>query len=558
MASQDSKGSIIFKILIVLLVLAMIIVIILPGKIWDEEAMDQETSQGNMATLYDSHKYFYNLKSYYASSDEELISTVQNDSALIKRQIIVNHTTRIKEAMEAFLNNPPVNNLHDIYSNLKNIEDDLNANKRFFRTIEQIDQEAEEIKLQLATFRSGVEFEKYHLVILDLDSLWRLRRDLTDYSLQSAARLASSFSRDVANDLPNIDFTAMYQLWSPLTNRISDLMNEVNSTKLKSLTSIADRVADFQRDADDGFSFFLNNNSGTSFNGVTAASEDLIAVYREFLSDFLITEEYSQYILTESDSLLINISENSFYTPRDHQRYIVTLDDSIYLRVEDPTLLEELKSKAEAEASQLVQLPFMEAFANYQQQLDAIRDYFPQIKAKYRRNIDITIKTKEVEATLDEIPSSAAFDAYLKSKSFTEKIPVTDSYSEIKDQVESTLLSTGAFRQIYGDNFFGNLDTLHIEIIAHLNEYNEILSKIRRNQFSFDTYIDNLNTALTQIKAVPKESVLPVLEQVEENLKNIYLFASEGKEQSVYGLFSTRIVNFGKISGPIGQKSWEE
>ena len=143
-------------------------------------------------------------------------------------------------------------------------------------------------------------------------------------------------------------------------------------------------------------------------------------------------------------------------------------------------------------------------------------------------------------------------------KPFATEIPVTDSYSEIKDQVESTLLSTGAFRQIYGDNFFGNLDTLHIEIIAHLNEYNEILSKIRRNQFSFDTYIDNLNTALTQIKAVPKESVLPVLEQVEENLNNIYLFASEGKEQSVYGLFSTRIVNFGKISGPIGQKSWEE
>lgn len=558
MASQDSKGSIIFKILIVLLVVAMVVVIILPGKIWEEEAMVQETSHGNMATLYDSHKYFYHLKGYYASSDVELISTVQNDSALIKRQIIVNHTTRIKEAMETFFKLPPVNNLHAIYSNLKNIEDDLNANKRFFRTIEEINQEAEEIKLQLATFRSGVEFEKYHLVILDLDSLWQLRRDLTDYSLQSAARLASSFSRDVANDLSDIDFAAMYQLWSPLTNRISDLMNDVNSTKLKSLTSVADRVADFQRDASDGFSFFLNNNSGTYFNNVTTASEDLAAVYREFLSDFLITEEYSQYNLTESDSLLINISDNSFFTPRDHQRYIVTLDDSINLRVEDPTLLGELKAKAEAEASQLGQLPFMEAFANYQQQLDVLKDFYPEIKAKYRRNIDITIKTKEVEATVDEIPNSAAFDAYLKIKSFTENIPVTDSYSQIKDQVESTLLSTGAFRQIYGDNFFGNLDTLHIEIINHLNEYNEILSKIRRNQFSFDTYIDNLNTALTQIKAVPKESVLPVLEQVEENLKNIYLFASEGKEQSVYGLFSTRIVNFGKISGPIGQKSWEE
>jgi hypothetical protein len=200
----------------------------------------------------------------------------------------------------------------------------------------------------------------------------------------------------------------------------------------------------------------------------------------------------------------------------------------------------------------------MAAFSNYQEQMKAIRDYCPQIKAQYRRNIDITIKTKELEGTLDEFANSAAFDAYLKSKSFTEKVPVSDSYSGIKDQVESTLLSVGAFRQIYGDSFFGNLDTLHLETINHMNEYNDILSKIRRNQMSFDPYIEKLNTALSQIKSIPKESVLPALQQIEDNLKNIYLFASEGKEQSVYGLFSTRIVNYGKISDPGGRKSWEE
>lgn len=558
MASQDSKGSFVFKILIVLLVVAMVIVIILPGKIWEEEDMVRRTSHGNMATLYDAYKYFHQLRGYYASTDEELMSTVQNDSALIKRQVIVNHTIRLRDAMDKFMEIPPVKNLHAIYSNLKNIEDDFIANKRFFRTIENIDQEAEEIKLQLATFRSGVEFEKYHLVILDLDSLWQLRRDLTDYPLQSAARLASLYSKAVASNLSNIDFAAMYQLWSPLTNRISDLMNEVNNTKLKTLTSVSDRVADFQRDATDGFSFFLKNNSTVDYNALKASSEDLAAVYGEFLSDFLITEEYAQYALTEVDSLLINIGDNSFYTPRDHQRYIVALDDSIHLRVEDPTLLQDLKSAAETEVNQIKQLPYMAAFNNYQAQLKEIRDYCPQIKAQYRRNIDITIKTKELEGTLDEYANSAVFAAYLKSKSFTEKVPVSDSYSEIKDQVESALLSVGAFRQIYDDNFFGNLDTLHLETVNHMIEYNEILSKIRRNQMSFDPFIDNLNTALLEIKTIPKESVLPALQQIEDNLKNIYLFASEGKEKSVYGLFSTRIVNYGKISDPGGRKSWEE
>jgi competence protein ComGC len=555
MASLDGKGSIILKIVIIFLIVAMVIVIILPGQIWQEEDMVRNTSRENMSTLFDAHRYYYGLKGNYTTNEEELILTVQNDSALLKRQIVVNHTTRLKKAMEKFLTDPAIKNLYAISSNLKNIENDLKNNKRFFRTIEEIDQESEELKMQLSSLRSGIQFEKYLLVFTDLDSMWQLRHDLTEYSLQSAARLASSFSVDITRDLPAVDFSSMNQIWKPLSSRISDLMSEVEGSRLKSLTSVADRVADFQRDASDGFSYFLTNLTGSSYS---EASEDLANVYREFLSDFLITEDYAQYTLGESDSLIINISERSFYTPRDHLQYIVSTADSAGIRVEDPTLLDELKSMTENSINNIKQLQFMTAFENYQNQIDSLRGFYPQVKAKYRRNIDVTIKTKEIEAILDEIPTSAAFDAYLKTKSYVDVVPQSDSYSEIKDEIESALLSMGAFRQIYKDSFFGNLDTVHIELIGQLNEFNEMLSTIRRNTFSFDYHIDKLNTALSQIKSVPKESVLPTLQQAEEDLKTTYLFASEGKEKSVYGLFATRIVNYGKIYGSIGRKSWEE
>jgi ASC-1-like (ASCH) protein len=200
----------------------------------------------------------------------------------------------------------------------------------------------------------------------------------------------------------------------------------------------------------------------------------------------------------------------------------------------------------------------MAAFNNYQEQIDSLREYYPQIKAQYRRNIEVTIKTKEIEAVLDQLPKSAAFDAYLKTKSFVEVVPQSNSFFEIKEKTESALINTGAFKQIYGDNFFGNLDTVHVELIEQLNQFNEILSNIRRNKITLDYHIEQLNTALSQIKSVPKESVLPTLQQVEEDLTAAYLFASEGKEKSVYGLFATQVVNYGKIYGPTGRKSWEE
>jgi hypothetical protein len=457
--------------------------------------------------------------------------------------------------MERFLSDPAIKNLYDISSNLKNIEEDLINNKRFFRTIEEIDTEAEELKMQISSLRSGIQFEKYVVVVADLDSMWQLRRDLTDYSLQSAARLARSFSEDISKGLPSIDFSTMNQIWQPLSSRISDLMSSVEGSRLKQLTSVADRVADFQRDASSGFSYFLNNSVGNSYSD---AAGDLATVYNEFLSDFLITEEYSQYTLNETDSLLINISERSFYTPRDNLKYIFSVDDSSRMRIEDPTLLEELKAMSDPTADEIRQLEFLAAFENYQDQIDSLRGFYPQIKTKYRRNIEVTIKTKEIEAVLDQLPPTAVFDAYLKTKSYADIVPQSVSYSEIKNETESALISISAFKQIYNDSFFGNLDTVHIELIDQLNQFNELLSQIRRNTFTLDYHIESLNSALSRIKSVQKESVLPKLQKIEENLKTAYIFASEGKEKSIYGLFATRIVNYGKIDGPTGRKSWEE
>jgi len=555
MANVDGKGSIILKIVIVLLVVAMVIVIILPGQIWQEEEVIRETSRGNMSTIFEANRYFYGLKGIYPTNDEELILTVQNDSALLKRQIVVNHTTRLKNAMEKFLNDPAIKNLYDISSNLKNIEEDLVNNKRYFRTIEEIDREAEELKMQISSLRSGVQFENYVVVVTDLDSMWQLRRDLTDYSLQSAARLASSFSKDITRGLPTIDFNTMNQIWQPLSSRISNLMGEVEGSRLKSLTSVSDRVADFQTDISSGFSYFLSNMGEEAH---AEASADLANVYTEFLSDFLITEEYSQYAMSETDSLLINISDRSFYTPRDQLRYIVNTDDSARIRVEDPTLLEELKTMADPVANEISQLAFMDAFENYQSQVDSLRRFYPQIKTSYRRNIEVTIKTKEIEAVLEKLPTTAVFDAYFNTKSYADVVPQSDSYAEIKDRIESALINIGIFKQIYGDSFFGNLDSVHVELIGQLNQFNELLSGIRRNTFTLDYHIESLNSALAQIKSVPKESVLPAITKIEEDLQDAFLFASEGKEESIYGLFATRIVNFGKIDGPTGQKSWEE
>jgi len=210
------------------------------------------------------------------------------------------------------------------------------------------------------------------------------------------------------------------------------------------------------------------------------------------------------------------------------------------------------------ETDLIKQVPILQAFSGYENELDSLQRFYMMVKKANRRNLDITIKTKELDDAINKMKEVLAFDSYTKLNSFVEEIPPTDSYSLIKDKTEDALVSVGSFLQIYENNIFGNLDTIHVQIIDHLNEFNEILSKIRRNQFSFDWAIDNLNASLNKIKTISKETVVPALRQSEENLKNIFLFASEGKEVPIYGVFKMKIVNNGKVYGTTGRKSWEE
>jgi hypothetical protein len=180
------------------------------------------------------------------------------------------------------------------------------------------------------------------------------------------------------------------------------------------------------------------------------------------------------------------------------------------------------------------------------------------VKRTYRRNLDITIKTKELDDLLSRIKEVGAFSAYSSYKSFIDLVPQSDSFSEIRDVSAEALIATGSFIQIYNDNFFGKLDTLHKELIGHLNEFESLVSEMRRNQFSFTWAMDNFNTSLNAIKSPTGSEVVPKLQQIKTGLEEVYIFAGEGDDRTVNGVFSTQIVNHGKVFGRTTQMSWEE
>ena len=559
MSNTQAQGSIFLKILVVVATLILIAVILIPGQIWENEEKIKSETLSDIESLYEAQRYYFKLNQDYTTDINALLMTTQNDSSLKAKKQIVDYTTKLKTAIDGFLEQQIIKSLVKISQNINNIVTDFENNTIYFAKFENIKTKAEDLNFKVLVMKEGVEQESYSMMAKSLDSLLNLRRDLTDYQLQVAARHSHSLTASIISKLPEINFAAIAEYWQPLDIELTDLMLEINSTVLKTRTSIADRVADFQQSISSGFRTLEQSDLSNEISNSNIASGQVNSVYEDFLSDYLTTEKFVQYNLTDADSRLLNLSENNFYAPINNKPYSFQFMDTLGLVVEDPTLLDEIKEQAMSQVETIKNLPFFETYKIYLNVLDSLNTYATEVKIKYRRNAEVHFKTKDIDAVINNLKTTSTLSSYESLYKFVSDVPSSNSYSEIKAMVENTLLGIGLFKQIAETQIFGKLDTVHLELIGEMDDFNELLSGIRKNTHSFDNHKTLIYEALTQIKSNSSgANLVETLAKTELVLQDLFLFASEGKDESVYGIFSTKIINQGKMYGRTGEKSWEE
>lgn len=559
MSNTQAQGSIFLKILVVVATLILIAVILIPGQIWENEEKIKSETLSDIESLYEAQRYYFKLNQDYTTDINALLMTTQNDSSLKAKKQIVDYTTKLKTAIDGFLEQQIIKSLVKISQNINNIVTDFENNTIYFAKFENIKTKAEDLNFKVLVMKEGVEQESYSMMAKSLDSLLNLRRDLTDYQLQVAARHSHSLTASIVSKLPEINFAAIAEYWQPLDIELTDLMLEINSTVLKTRTSIADRVADFQQSISSGFRTLEQSDLSNEISNSNIASGQVNSVYEDFLSDYLTTEKFVQYSLTDADSRLLNLSENNFYAPINNKPYSFQFMDTLGLVVEDPTLLDEIKEQAMSQVETIKNLPFFETYKTYLNVLDSLNTYATEVKIKYRRNAEVHFKTKDIDAEINNLKTTSTLSSYESLYKFVSEVPSSNSYSEIKAMVENTLLGIGLFKQIAETQIFGKLDTVHLELIGEMDDFNELLSGIRKNTHSFDNHKTLIYEALTQIKSNSSgANLVETLAKTELVLQDLFLFASEGKDESVYGIFSTKIINQGKMYGRTGEKSWEE
>lgn len=560
MSNTEGKGSILLKVLILMLIVLLVVVIIIPGRIWNEEQNEKIAAQSNMMSIYEAERFYHRTQGGFTSDPAELLRIVHEDSTLVMAQTIVNYTQELAGHIDAFLNIPNINAVNTISQNSASIIEDLNTNARFLMTNEEINEEAEELKLKLSVMNNDAKYENYIITANYVDSLTQLRRDLSDYTLQSAASRAVAITDTISRMITRVELNKLEAGWEPLSIRINDLVKSINRSSIKEVSNVSDRVKDFNANIDKAFNKLAKSNTAGDGQKVQEIAAKIDATFQKFLMDFNTTSKTALYRLSEADSMVMHLTEANFYSPVSKKMYNITiLDDSGSVKVESPELLDDLKAMTLPLVEKSKSMPILPAYKAYVDTINGIKNKSMLVKQEIRKNVDIFVKNRQVEELANKLTDLSVITAYSDLARFVKEVPNSNSFSDIKLYSENALNSVRIFDQVYSENIFGNLDTLHSDMIKVLEEYNQLLGEIRRlpaGVKNFDEDIAALNDSFGKIKSITGSTVTPTLKTLDFELGEVYLFASEGKSENVYGLFKKQIENYGYIYKDT--KSWEE
>ncbi len=560
MARSSGKGSILYKILIVVLIGALIAVIKIPDSIWEEEALEQEQSRYNMSSIYEAEKYFSRLTGSFTTDIDTLLQVVKNDSAIHQNQKIVDYTIQLMNQIDNYLSIPTIDGFVKVYQNIDNIKDDLEANERYFRADESILNEASELRLQLSEFENDVAYPNLAVAVHSLDSLHQLRRDLSDYNLQTAASRAKDNVTHLNPYLPSVNWTNFESEWTTLDNRLAAFNDRVDNSEVSQFTSVADRIKDFAADVTSGLQTIKKANSTEDLSRAEELRESLEKTYQQFLADFIVTSRSAMYRLSESDSMILTLTKEKFSSPVSGKLYLIEIDeDGKDVKVESPLLLDDLKEKVKPVVDEVTGFGFLNAFFTYHDTLEAIYQKGLDIKGELRRNIEITVKNKEIEEKINKFLQSSEYTAAADLRNFVNVYNNSNSFSELEKAVENARNSIIIFEQLYGGNLFDNIDSLHTGIQNDLTDFNGLLADLRRlprGVEPFDAEKEQLETLLADIKQPSGAVSTEKFKSLQAQLEDAFRFAEEGKKITVMGVFKKTIQNMGYVHK--NTKSWEE
>jgi len=563
MVVKGSHGSIIPEILIILMTMLLIAVIFLPDQIWKEEAQTSKICRDNMNTLYETEQFYYHKNHTYTDSLSKLLTFVQNDSGINRRQSLVLLTNSFTKILYNVLSIPSIQNLSRVSQASFEITGDLAGNERYFRKNEQIATTSDEIIRDMMSLDSSTLFPNFSRSKLFVDSIRTLKESITDFSLQIAVLRAINSTDFLSRYYPKIERDALSKFWKDESAKITKLIADIRATDIAKVSSVADRLAKFIDQMNTNMRLFNASNASNDGQILEVEKQNLKELYQKFLSPdfFTLTQDASLPTLSENDSDIINLTQNNFICPDIKKPYLIDTQKT-GITIECPNLLDDFQKEVQTCIDPIRDLSLFERITRMAGIIENTKIVLDENGEELKRYTGVLLKIKKLQSEFEEINS---IHFYRYAREIYEFIQLANSEKRLS-VLEPAI-----------EDILNKIDTLvtHLEM-ADVSDLEKKIDYYQQKLQEIDLTIAEMKLPVNvrnRIKSnvEPFQAIYPLLEEVKntfdaahntelrktaKSLEKALVKVREGRKQSVYVIFSREHTHHGNITA--GKKSWEK
>jgi hypothetical protein len=563
MAAKGFRGSIILEILIVLMALLLIAVIIIPNQIWDEEQEITTTCRHNLNALYEAERFYYLGNEAYTDSLGKLLSFVQADSGLNKRQTLVSLTNSLTKVLNNILSVQSVDNISKISLAAFEITGDLVGNERYFRKYEELNLIREDIVREMTRLDSSIIFPNFSQAKIFVDSLRDLKETVTDYSLQIATERAIRSLDSLNLYYTKIEKNELSQFWSGQYSKINTFISDIRNTDISKVSTVPDRLKKFIDQINANLQMLTSNFDTADKEALEVERQNLDELYKRYLSPefFMLTTGYSLTKLNETDSILISLAQEDFFCPDAQSVYIFDTSGT-RITIECPNLLDEFATKFREDVAPIQDLPVYDQIDKLVKVIDSTKLVLDGNRGLLRRNTDILLKIKELQAEFDQMKNVFFYRYVNEVGDFNELVENENRLSVLKPAIEDILNPLDTLGNRFENANVKDLEDKLNYFKSNLEDLDEVISNTRMSSRVRRQVVSNVQAfqpafdILSEIKGSLSSTYAETFREVSNNLEDDLLKALEGRSESVYVIFRREHQNHGYIAS--GEKSWEQ
>ena len=557
------KGSLVLKIVIVLLIFLLVVVISIPGKIWKQEEMITEQSRRNMTSIYEAEQFFFRKTGDFVTNLDTLAKAIQNDTTLQQRKQVVSLTNEIYHIMGNTLEIPSLQSISVVSNSVREIQGDMIGNDRYFEKYDELNRTKDEIFMNLGRFDSSAAFPRFCSTKSFVDSLEELKNRINEYRLQNSAYLAQNYLDSIQTLMPDVEKSAVREFWADLNNRMDSFIKGAENTDIEKVTNIVDRLKRFKDKINSSVQVFLNSDVQADLGKLKSQLSNLGTIYQNFISPeyFQITQRFGLRELTDVDSTLLEFGKKNFVCPDSKENYIVEKKPGSVI-IESPNLLTDFANENQDIVKDIKDNNLFNHFSSLNETLDSTENLMNQQIPLIRRYGNILLDIKEIIAEMNNLNSVRSFSMISNLRSLVDTVQTERKISALEPIFVETLTPMDSLADRIRNRNISDLEGKLEYLGNKIQELDSMITSLRlpsrvRNQIQpFYPAYEPVFSILKDMKGAMNEELANKIQTAASKLEESMNKVKNGYNETVYVIFQKKHINHGYIQN--GVKSWEE